>query len=143
MSSGFSGMISAMIQNNDFSIEGLIYLHIEVNRHDILNDSMEKLNKVKNLQAPLRISFVGEEGSDEGGVKNEYFQLITKAIFNPYLDMFLPKHNGRVYWFNAFSYEPPIRFEFVGMLLGLSIYNSVHLQIPFPNVLYKKLLDRN
>jgi hypothetical protein len=143
MSSGFSGMISAMIQNNDFSIEGLIYLHIEVNRHDILNDSMEKLNKVKNLQAPLRISFVGEEGSDEGGVKNEYFQLITKAIFNPYLDMFLPKHNGRVYWFNPFSYEPPIRFEFVGMLLGLSIYNSVHLQIPFPNVLYKKLLDRN
>ena len=143
MASGFSGMISAMIQNNDFSIEGLIYLHIEVNRHDILNDSMEKLNKVKNLQAPLRISFVGEEGSDEGGVKNEYFQLITKAIFNPYLDMFLPKHNGRVYWFNSFSYEPPIRFEFVGMLLGLSIYNSVHLQIPFPNVLYKKLLDRN
>ena len=92
MASGFSGMISAMIQNNDFSIEGLIYLHIEVNRHDILNDRREKLNKVKNLQAPLRISFVGEEGSDEGGVKNEYFQLITKAIFNPYLDMFLPKH---------------------------------------------------
>ncbi len=29
------------------------------------------------------------------------------------------------------------------MLLGLSIYNSVHLPIPFPNVLYKKLLDRN
>jgi hypothetical protein len=57
--------------------------------------------------------------------------------------MFLPKHNGRVYWFNGFSYEPPIRFEFVGMLLGLAIYNSVHLQIPFPNVLYKKLLDRN
>ena len=143
MSSGFSGMISAMIQNNDFSLEGLIYLYIEVNRNDILNDSMEKLNKVKNLQAPLRISFVGEEGSDEGGVKNEYFQLITKSIFNPYLDMFLPKHNGRVYWFNGFSYEPPIRFEFVGMLLGLAIYNSVHLQIPFPNVLYKKLLDRN
>jgi hypothetical protein len=40
MSSGFSGMISAMIQNNDFSLEGLIYLYIEVNRHDILNDSM-------------------------------------------------------------------------------------------------------
>lgn len=40
MSSGFSGMISAMIQNNDFSLEGLIYLYIEVNRNDILNDSM-------------------------------------------------------------------------------------------------------
>lgn len=70
MSTGFSGMLNAMIQNNDFSLEGLIYLYIEVNRHDILNDSMEKLNKVKNLKAPLRISFVGEEGADEGGVKN-------------------------------------------------------------------------
>lgn len=28
------------------------------------------------------------------------------------------------------------------MLLGLAIYNSVHLQIPFPNVLYKKLLNK-
>ena len=45
-------------------------MYIEVNRHDILNDRMEKLNKVKNLKAPLRISFVGEEGADEGGVKN-------------------------------------------------------------------------
>jgi len=60
LSTGFSGILSAMIQNNDFSLEGLIYLYIEVNRHDILNDSMEKLNKVKNLKAPLRISFVGE-----------------------------------------------------------------------------------
>ena len=60
IASGFSGMLNAMIQNNDFSLEGMIYLYIEVNRNDILNDSMEKLNKVKNLNAPLRISFVGE-----------------------------------------------------------------------------------
>ena len=54
--------------------------------------------------------------------------------------MFLSKNNGRVYWFNGFSFEPPIRFEFVGMLLGLAIYNSVHLDIRFPKMLYKKLL---
>lgn len=54
--------------------------------------------------------------------------------------MFLPKNNSRVYWFNGFSFEPPIRFEFVGMLLGLAIYNSVHLDVRFPKMLYKKLL---
>ena len=54
--------------------------------------------------------------------------------------MFLPKNNSRVYWFNGFSFEPPIRFEFVGMLLGLAIYNSVHLDIRFPKMLYRKLL---
>lgn len=68
--------------------------------------------------------------------------MLTKEIFNPYQDMFLPKNNGRVYWFNGFSFEPPIRFEFVGMLLGLAIYNSVHLDIKFPKMLYKKLLSK-
>jgi hypothetical protein len=56
--------------------------------------------------------------------------------------MFLPKNNSRVYWFNGHSYEPPIRFEFVGMLLGLAIYNSVHLNVRFPLFLYRKLLGR-
>jgi ubiquitin-protein ligase E3 A len=105
---------------------------------------MEKLGKIKqNLKSPMKISFIGEEGSDEGGVKNEYFQLVTKAIFNPYLDMFLPKNQGRFYWFNPHSFEPPIRFEFVGMLLGLSLYNSVHLDIHFPDIIYKKLLVKD
>lgn len=52
-------------------IEGLIYLYFAVNRHSILDDSMEKLGKIKqNLKSPLRIEFIGEEGADEGGVKN-------------------------------------------------------------------------
>lgn len=105
--------LSAIFQNIDFNhgIEGLIFLYISVNRHNLLDDSMEKLGKIKqNLKSPLKIEFIGEEGADEGGVKNEYFSLITKAIFNPYLDMFLPKNNGRFYWFNGFSYEIPLRF---------------------------------
>lgn len=52
-------------------IEGLIYLYFAVNRHSILDDSMEKFGKIKqNLKSPLRIEFIGEEGADEGGVKN-------------------------------------------------------------------------
>ena len=68
---------------------------------------------------------------------------MTKAIFNPYLDMFLPKNHGRFYWFNGHSFEPPIRFEFVGILLALSLYNSVHLDIHFPNITFKKLLSKS
>ncbi len=105
--------LSAILQNVDFNhgIQGLIFLYFTVNRHNLLDDSMEKLGKIKqNLKSPLKIQFIGEEGADEGGVKNEYFSLITKSIFNPYLDMFLPKNNGRFYWFNGFSYEIPLRF---------------------------------
>lgn len=35
-----------------------------------------------------------------------------------------------------------MRFEFVGMLLGLSLYNSVHLDLHFPDIIYKKLLNK-
>ena len=54
-----------MIQDFDFSggnfgIEGLIYLCISIRRSNILDDSMEKLGKVKqNLRSPLRIEFIG------------------------------------------------------------------------------------
>jgi hypothetical protein len=61
MEGGLGSMINAMVQNeNNFSIEGLIYLHFQINRHNILDDSMEKLGKVKqNLKSPMRISFIG------------------------------------------------------------------------------------
>lgn len=65
--------LSALLQNIDFNhgIEGLIFLYFTVNRHNLLDDSMEKLGKIKqNLKSPLKIEFIGEEGADEGGVKN-------------------------------------------------------------------------
>jgi hypothetical protein len=57
--------LSACQLNNltDFNhgIEGLIFLYISVNRHNLLDDSMEKLGKVKqNLKSPLKIEFIGE-----------------------------------------------------------------------------------
>jgi hypothetical protein len=52
-------------------VHGLIFLFITVSRNNILDDSMEKLGKIKgNLKSPLKIEFIGEEGADEGGVRN-------------------------------------------------------------------------
>jgi hypothetical protein len=51
--------------NHQFSIEGLIFMYFNVNRNNILDDSLEKLGKIKqNLKSPLKISFIGEEGAD-------------------------------------------------------------------------------
>lgn len=71
MESGFSNILQEVDFNHQFSLEGLIFLYFNVNRNNILDDSMEKLGKIKeNLKSPLKISFIGEEGADEGGVKN-------------------------------------------------------------------------
>jgi hypothetical protein len=34
------------------------------------------------LKKPLKIVFEGEEGIDEGGLRNEFFQLITRKLFD-------------------------------------------------------------
>lgn len=40
------------------------------------------------LRKQLRVSFVGEEGIDEGGVQKEFFQIIIKEILDEKYDMF-------------------------------------------------------
>lgn len=68
MENGILNLLSGGIQldaNGGFNIQGLIYLHFQINRNNILNDSMEKLCKIKhNLKNQLRIKFIGEEGAD-------------------------------------------------------------------------------
>ena len=114
---------------------------VQVHRNNILDDSLDKLSNVNvSLKNPLKITFIGEPGDDGGGVKKEYFQLLMKEIFHPHRDMFLPRHNNSFYWFNGQSFEAPLMFEFVGMILGLSIYNTTLLDLKFPTVLYKKLM---
>lgn len=66
--SGLNSLLNGHVMldvNGNFSLEGLAYLHFQINRNNILNDSMEKLCKIKyNLKNPLRIKFIGEEGAD-------------------------------------------------------------------------------
>lgn len=139
-----SGILSQVDLSGNLTLDKILFLHFEVRRDNLLEDSISQLSKTKSsLKKPLRIAFAGEVGVDEGGVKAEYFQLITKEILNPNLGMFLPKNNSTIYWFNGNSFEPPINFEFVGTLLGLSIYNSILLDLPFPKIIYKKLLAKN
>lgn len=54
--------------------------------------------------------------------------------------MFTTMNNNSYYWFNGLSYETPVMFEFIGIVLGLSIYNNTLLDIKFPRLIYKKLI---
>lgn len=118
------------------------YLQLQINRNNILEDSMNQITNTNlSLKNPLKITFVGEPGDDAGGVKKEYFQILVKSIFNENSDMFTTMNNDSFYWFNGLSYEPTIMFEFIGIVLGLSIYNNTLLDIKFPRLIYKKLIS--
>ena len=46
----------------------------------------------------------------------------------------------RLFWFNLNSFEAKIKYELIGIVLGLALFNGVILDIKFPIAIYKKLL---
>lgn len=75
-----------------------IYAILEVNRHNLIEDTLVKiLSGEINFKKPLRVVFEGEEGIDAGGVKKEYFQLIIKELFDPSFSMFKYYDTQRLY----------------------------------------------
>lgn len=119
------------------------YLVIKVRRAHLINDTLLQMGLRKDdLKKPLKVQFVGEEGIDEGGVQKEFFQLIMSKIFDVDYGMFTYDDDLRVYWFNRSSLENEREFELIGILLGVAIYNGVILDVRFPHVVYKKLMQQ-
>jgi hypothetical protein len=46
-----------------------------------------------------------------------------------------------MYWFNQVSFEDPSLFGILGTVVALAIYNSIHLPIRFPLLMWKKLKE--
>ena len=118
----------------------------EVSRNDILQQSVEKLIKIKPskgfdpLKLPLQIVFEKEAGIDMGGVAKEYFKLICEQIFNPNMGMFKFNPDTNLYWFNGKTFESNLSFELVGMLMGIAFYNNYFIDMPIVPTCYKILL---
>lgn len=61
------------------------HMRINVRREHLLEDSVDavmSLNR-RDLRKVWRFEFIGEVGIDAGGLAREWFELVTKAIFDP------------------------------------------------------------
>lgn len=135
----FNGSIVSLLMHGSHSFSR--YCIIEVHRDNLIEDSLNVLaNTDLNFKKQLKVKFIGEEGVDAWGVAKEFFQLIVKKIFDPDYSMFNYNEETRTFWFNADSFEPKIKFELIGFIIGLALYNSIILDIHLPRVAYKKLL---
>lgn len=71
----------------------LLYFVLEVRRESLIKDTLDQLHKSKvNFKRPMKIKFRNEQGVDEGGVKKEFFQLVTRELFDATYGMFIPKN---------------------------------------------------
>jgi len=119
------------------------YLIIQVHRDDIIRDTLHTLQTKEQLELrkPLKVKFIGEQGVDEGGVKKEFFQILVRELFHVDFGMFIYDKENDFFWFNLNTFEIQ-EFELIGMILGLAIYNNIILDIRFPNLVFKKLINK-
>ncbi|KAI5305695.1 hypothetical protein KEM56_003618 [Ascosphaera pollenicola] len=121
------------------------FMMLKVRRQCLVEDSLTSVSEVvatghEDIKKGLRIEFIGEEGVDAGGLRKEWFLLLTRDIFNPDHGLFLYDEDSHYAYFNPYCLESSEQFYLVGVLLGLAIYNSTILDIALPPFLFKKLL---
>eukprot|EP00485_Elphidium_margaritaceum_P004535 CAMPEP_0202707012 /NCGR_PEP_ID=MMETSP1385-20130828/19358_1 /ASSEMBLY_ACC=CAM_ASM_000861 /TAXON_ID=933848 /ORGANISM="Elphidium margaritaceum" /LENGTH=942 /DNA_ID=CAMNT_0049365619 /DNA_START=45 /DNA_END=2873 /DNA_ORIENTATION=+ len=145
-------MLHGMNILNQFNRHQLIEeldLVLRCRRDSLIQDTLGilQLQEPNDLRKKLRIVFDGEQGIDQGGLTKEYFQLIMKELFDPNYGMFVYHAQTHNYWFNRDCFELAdthtmlVNYELVGKLLGIAIYNNTILDLRFPRVIFKKLLQ--
>ncbi|KAI4191403.1 MAG: hypothetical protein LQ348_003526 [Seirophora lacunosa] len=120
------------------------YFVMEIRREHILQDAIEQLwrRDEREVRKPLKVRMgmdEGEEGVDHGGVQQEFFRLAIAEVMNPDYGMFTVDEESGMSWFRPCSLEPMYKFELVGLLFGLAVYNGLTLPVNFPLAFYRKL----
>ncbi|GEQ68214.1 hypothetical protein JCM33374_g1881 [Metschnikowia sp. JCM 33374] len=131
----------AFINSLDKRIALDVYFKVRVRRDHIVQDSLMciELNQ-SNLKKSLRVQFVNEPGVDAGGLKKEWFLLLTRALFSSRTGMLHNVEQSNLLWFNVIPVRNLEIYYLFGAVLGLAIYNSTILDLNFPLGLYKTLL---
>ncbi|XP_076831350.1 putative E3 ubiquitin-protein ligase HERC3 isoform X2 [Brachyhypopomus gauderio] len=119
------------------------YLVLHVRRDHLVSDALRELTIYSDvdLKKPLKVIFDGEEAVDAGGVTKEFFLLLLKELMDPVYGMFTQYPESNLLWFSDKCFVEHNWFHLIGIICGLAIYNSTVVDLHFPLVLYKKLLD--
>ncbi|KAH9411646.1 ubiquitin-transferase [Ordospora pajunii] len=116
------------------------YLFVTVDRETVYRDSIEIFKQLdpQDARKQLRTTFRNEEGVDSGGIRKEYFQLLSHEIR---ADSRLFEHVENKIWIKA-GVKDECEYEAVGRIIAIALYNNIVLSIPFPRLFFKKLLEK-
>ena len=124
------------------------FIVLKIRRDNVLLDTFNSIwrREERELMRPLKIRLGedgGEEGLDSGGVQQEFFRLAIAEALNPDYGTFTVDNRTKMTWFQPGSPEPLWKFELIGMIVSLAVYNGLTLPVTFPKALYRRLLDRD
>ncbi|CAD8144153.1 unnamed protein product [Paramecium octaurelia] len=159
---GFSSPFVDYFQNNHFSIidfdnkQSYFYLKmnneevpgkiLEVRREQIFDDSYKEIRFMHpRFFGNLILSFLGEEGQDQGGLSQEWILLLTKEIVNEKNKLFKLTSNKCFYQVNRESNIDPDhlqKFYFIGQIFAIAISNKLKIFGNFPISFFKHIVGQ-
>ena len=124
-------------------------LQVSVRRDHIFHDSFKWLHFKTGDEmkyGKLSIRFHGEEGVDAGGVTREWFQVMSRQMFNPDYALFIPVASDRTTFhpnrLSQVNEEHLLFFKFIGRVIGKALYEGRALDCHFSRAVYKRILGK-
>ncbi|KAL1344749.1 hypothetical protein HN51_018594 [Arachis hypogaea] len=120
-------------------------LRISVRRAYVLEDSYNQLRmrSTHDLKGRLTVHFQGEEGIDAGGLTREWYQLLSRVIFDKGALLFTTVGNELTFQPNpnsVYQTEHLSYFKFVGRVVGKALFDGQLLDVHFTRSFYKHIL---
>ncbi|RQM05009.1 hypothetical protein DH86_00003716, partial [Scytalidium sp. 3C] len=142
----FSRSIHNRNQNNRQSYPPL---QLSVRRDQVFHDSFKSLYFQTGDQmkyGKLSIRFHGEEGVDAGGVTREWFQVLSRQMFDPGYALFIPVSSDRTTFhpnqLSGVNEEHLMFFKFIGRIIGKALYEGRVLDCHFSRAVYRSILGK-
>jgi len=124
------------------------YIKMNIRRDHLVVDSMHAVLKLprEDLRKGWRFHFVGESGLDVGGLKTEWFEVVTKEMFNPDRGLWQSSATNQMCMqINPASEmccpdEHLLCFRFIGRVMGKALLDGELVRGHMVKHLYKHIL---
>lgn len=125
---------------------------VTVHRDRIVEDGYRQLAALpaRSLKGIIRVRFINQQGLDEAGIDQdgvfkEFLEETIKRVFDPSLNLFKTTADNRLYP-SPISYLNDSNhlhlFEFVGRMLGKSVYEGILVDVPFASFFLSLVLGQ-
>lgn len=120
-------------------------VRISVRRAYILEDSYNQLRmrSARDLKGRLNVNFQGEEGIDAGGLTREWYQSLSRVIFDKGALLFTTVGNEATFQPNpnsGYQTEHLSYFKFIGRVVAKALFDGQLLDVHFTRSFYKHIL---
>ncbi|XP_048855817.1 probable E3 ubiquitin-protein ligase HERC6 [Brienomyrus brachyistius] len=119
-------------------------LYLPLRRFALVEDTFQKLGTIdhENFKKDLAVKFVEKEDSELTLLdRKDFFLHIFKELCLPESGMFRTNDSETLLWFPVKPTQPMKRYFLFGVLCGLAVHNNNTVYLPFPQALFKKLLN--